>query len=132
MSSGGPAVAWETMFDVGPGEGLVGGVVEVRQLLGDLDAALPAGGGDLLDLAQVAGDPLGVGLGQQARQLARDLDAELVLEVGDLLDHAQVGLALVLGDRDQHLAGHVHAHVADGRTEGHGRARRPAARTGSR
>ena len=117
--------------NIGPGERLVGRVVEVRQLLGDLDAALPAGGGDLLDLLQVARDPLGVALGQQTRQLARDLDPQLVLEVGDLLDHAQVGLALVLGDRDQHLAGDVHAHVADGGAEGH-RAPGPAARTGSR
>ena len=54
----------------------------------------------------------------------------LVLQVGDLLDHAQVRLTLVLGDRDQHLAGDVHAHVSHGGTEGHG-APRPA-RTASR
>ena len=66
--------------DIRPGEGRVRRVVEVGQLFGDLDAALPAGGGDLAYLAEVAGDPLGVALDQQPRQLARHLYAELVLE----------------------------------------------------
>jgi hypothetical protein len=119
-------------LDVGLGERLVGRLVELGQLLGDLDAALPAGRRHRLHLVQVAAHQLQVALGQKPRQLAGDLDPELVLEVGDLLDHPQVGMALGLGHRGQHLARHVHADVADGGAEGHGALSRAVPRTGSR
>jgi hypothetical protein len=118
--------------DVVLGQLLVRRLIEVRELLGHLHAALPAHGGHLAHLVQVAGHRLRLVLGQEARELAGHLHPELVLELGDLLDHAQVGLALVLGNGGQHLAGHVHADVADGGAEGHGIASAAGTRTGWR